>query len=173
MALRTPHSALFWGWVLKLRIALGVAVLFAVALTGLYLYSTSRPRGEAGRVIVPEVLHAGDTDFDYYRTKVAITEPLGEVATNLKGDRIAVISGTLVNEGDQRLEAVELKVTLRNRQGQALREEIKTPVQPGLAPHKPLGKLDSRPFTFWVENIPQEWDPRRVDLYIHGLKFVR
>lgn len=158
---------------MKLRIAMVVSLAFITALTGLYFYSKSQAQSDPGRVVVAGVLHTGDTDFDYYRSKVSIVQPIGEVATNFSGSRIAVISGTLVNEGDRKLEAIELKVSLYDRTGRRLRETIKTPVQPNILPHKPLDPLQTRYFSFWVEGISAEWDPRRVDLDVYGLKFAK
>ncbi|MBI1748298.1 MAG: hypothetical protein HYR55_17200 [Acidobacteria bacterium] len=158
---------------MKLRIALGVGILFIAVLTGLYLYSKNQPRNQAGRVTVPGVLHAGQADFDDYRRHVRIVEAIGEVSTNLNGNMIAVISGSLLNEGDHKLDVIELHVGLFDRNGRKIREDIKTPLQPYLLPHRPLDPVHSLPFSFYVEGISTAWDPRRVDLEIHGLRFTK
>lgn len=160
---------------LPLRITIGafVAVLFLSIFLLYRHYARSLPRTEGGRVVIEGVARAGDPNFDEYVRNVQINNVKGELWTNFKMDRMAVISGMLSNYGDRRLEAIELKITLFDVYGRNLREHISTPFRPGVPGVKgPLESLQSHPFSTRIEGIPDFWDPRRVDVQINGLKFA-
>jgi hypothetical protein len=160
---------------MRFRIAVVTAVVLLGAVLGYYYYAKSQPRTKEGRPVIPGLVHAGDAEFDRYRRNVLILDnPKGEVWTNFKGDRVATISGKIMNEGEKVLEAVELKITLYDSTGKVLKEDTRTPIRPGLGLEgRPLRSLETRVFSVMLEGISIYWDPQRVDVDISGLKFAK
>lgn len=158
---------------LRTKIALVVTAAFAAVLVAFYLYSKNQPKEESVRAAIPGLLRAGESGFDEYQSYVKIINPKGELGVNYRGDRIAIVSGGILNQGEKNLEAVELKITLFDVYGKALKEEVRTPLRPGIGLRTALQPLESRSFTIWTEGMPLSWDPRRVDVQVNGLKFAK
>ncbi len=130
-----------------------------------------QPAPAAGPVVVPGMLRAGDTNFEYYKTKVRIENARASLGISFNKARVAFISGIIVNDGDRKLEALELKITLFDLYHKLSKERIATPLRPGIGLYKPMEPLEKRSFTVGVESIEQLWDPKHVEIEITGLKY--
>jgi len=158
---------------IKIFIALGI---FVVLLGGIFLYTryqrTAQPKGGAGAVVVPGLLRAGNTNFEYYKTKIRIENVKATLGLSFNNARIAIIEGTILNDGDRTLEAVELHVTLFDAWGKISKERTAFALRPGIGiSGKPMSPLEKRPFTIGVESVEFYWDPKQISYEITGLKY--
>ncbi|MCL2877182.1 MAG: hypothetical protein FWF13_00190 [Acidobacteria bacterium] len=153
--------------------ALVSAVLLSgIALIALYVrYHPSTPRSSSA-VNIPDVLRAGDTNFEYYKTKIRIENVKASLGINYNNSRVAMISGTIRNDGDRKLEALELHVTLYDMWGKFSKERTVFAVRPGVGFNpKPMEPLERRTFNISLEGVEYYWDPKEIVLEITGLKY--
>ncbi len=155
-----------------LIIAAAVLTVAAVSLFFFVRYQKRiQPASPAGPVVVPGMLHAGNTNFEYYKKKIRIENPKASLGISFNKTRVAFISGIIVNDGDRKLEALELKITLFDLYNKLSKERIATPLRPGVGLYKPMEPLEKRSFTVGVESVEQLWDPKHVEIEITGLKY--
>jgi len=152
-----------------------ISVLVLVVLLGgiaLYVrYNPPAPRSHSA-VSVPDILRAGDTNFEYYKTKIRIEDVKASVGINYNAARIAMIAGTVLNDGDRKLEALELHVKLYDMWGKFSKERTVYVVRPdGKFNQKPMSPLEKRTFNISVEGVEYYWDPSEVSLEITGLRY--
>jgi hypothetical protein len=154
-------------------IAIGV---LAVLLGGILLYTrfqqSAQPRPGTSAVIVPGLLRPGDTNFEYYKTRIRIENVKATLGISFNNARIAMISGIIVNDGDRRLEALEMHMTLFDVWGKVSKERTAFALRPGAGySSKPMEPLEKRPFSIGVEAVEYYWDPKQVSYEITGLKY--
>ncbi len=151
------------------------ATVLVVAVVGVYLFARyqkqSRPPHAEGPIVVPGMVHPGDPDFEYYRKKVLIENPHASLGITFGKTRVAFISGIISNEGDRKLDAVELKITLFDLYNKFSAQAIRTPIRPGTGFYKPMEPLEKRSFSVGIEAVEQLWDPKHVEIEITGLKY--
>ncbi len=151
------------------------SAVLAVAAILIFFYvrhqKRIQPAAPSGPVVIPGMLRAGDTNFEYYKTKIRIENARASLGTSFNKTRVAFISGIIVNDGDRKLDALELKITLFDLYNKLSKERIATPLRPGLGLYKPMEPLERRSFTVGVESVEQLWDPRHVEIQITGLKY--
>jgi len=154
-------------------IALVVIVVMAVAVFFLVRHQKEiQPTGDkTANVYIPGLAHAGDPNFEYYKKYVQIENPRATLGLTFSQARVAMISGIIANEGDRKLAAVELKVTLFDVYGKPDKEVVRYPIRPGLPPNRPMEPLERRTFTIAVESIEQLWNPNKVQVELTGLKY--
>jgi hypothetical protein len=157
----------------KLLVALGILIIL---LGGIFLYvrhqRTAQPKAGAGTVVVPGLLRQGNTNFEYYKTKVRIENVKATLGLSFNNARIAIIEGTILNDGDRTLEAVELHVTLFDAWGKVSKERTAFALRPGAGiSGKPMAPLAKRPFTIGVESVEYYWNPKQISYEITGLKY--
>ena len=152
-----------------------IFVLVLIVLVGgiaLYVrFHPATPRSPSA-VNIPDVLRAGDTNFEYYKTKIRIEDVKASLGINYNNSRIAMISGTILNDGDRRLEALELHVTLFDMWGKFSKERTIFAVRPGVGFNpKPMEPLERRTFNISLEGVEYYWNPKEISLEISGLKY--
>jgi hypothetical protein len=151
------------------------AAVLAVAAAAIFFYvryqKHVQPELAAGPVVVPGMLRAGNTNFEYYKQKIRIEDPRASLGITFNKARVAFISGIIVNDGDRKLEALELKITLFDLYHKLSKERIATPLRPGIGLYKPMEPLEKRSFSVGVEAVEQLWDPKHVEIEITGLKY--
>jgi hypothetical protein len=150
-----------------------IAIL-ALAIGGLFLYiqHQSRSRSIEGQLgPVPGMLRAGDPGFEYYRKYIRLSDVKATLGINFAKSRIAIISGIINNEGDRKLEALEIHLALFDVYQKLSAERTKTPLRPGLGVNRPMDPLEKRDFTVWIEPIEQLWNPKELVVEITGLKY--
>jgi hypothetical protein len=151
------------------------AAVLLLAGTAIFLYvryqKHMQPETASGPVVVPGMLRAGDSNFEYYKPKIRIEDPRASLGITFNKTRVAFISGIIVNDGDRKLEALEIKITLFDLYHKLSKERIATPLRPGIGLYKPMEPLERRSFSVGVEAVEQLWDPRHVELEITGLKY--
>jgi hypothetical protein len=150
------------------------AAILAVAAAALFFYVRYqrhvRPE-PSGPVVVPGMLRSGNTNFEYYKQKIRIEDPRASLGITFSKTRVAFISGIIVNDGDRKLEALELKITLFDLYHKLSKERVATPLRPGIGLYKPMEPLERRSFSVGVEAVEQLWDPKHVEIEITGLKY--
>jgi hypothetical protein len=152
------------------------AGLFVLILAGIFAYihfkGTAAPRpGESG-IVVPGMLRPGNTDFEYYKTKVRLEDVKAVLQISFSKVRTAKISGIIVNDGDRELDALELHITLFDVWGKVSKERTAFALRPGVGySGKPMKPLEKRPFSIGVEAVEYYWDPEQVSFEITGLKY--
>jgi len=162
---RTPPITIF--------ITIGILL---VLLTVAFIYSRQQ-RGMPSRtgtsaIVVPGLLRPGDPNFEYYKTKVRIENVKASLGISFNNARIAMISGTIVNDGDRKLEALELHITLYDVWGKVSKERTAFALRPGAGySSKPMEPLEKRPFSIGVEGVEYYWDPKQLTYEITGLKY--
>jgi hypothetical protein len=155
-----------------LLITLAVLGLALLAIVMYARYQKRLGRAEsAGPVAVPGMLHSGNPNFEYYRNKIRIEGVRASLGITFSQARVAFVSGFIVNDGDRKLEALELRVRLFDVYDKLSKERIATPLRPGIGLYKPMEPLEKRPFSVGIESIEQLWNPKRVEIEITGLKY--
>jgi hypothetical protein len=150
--------------------------LLAVILGGIFLYihyqRGTSPQAGSAAVVVPDLLRAGNTNFEYYKTKVRIESIQATLGVSFNKARIAIIKGTIFNDGDRKLEAVELHIKLYDVWGKLSKERTAFALRPGAGySGKAMEPLEKRPFTIGVESVEYYWDPKQITYEITGLKY--
>jgi len=150
--------------------------LLAVILAGIlaYVYTQRGTSSRTGTAVVsiPDLLRPGNTNFDYYRTKIGIENVRATLGVSLSKARIAMISGIILNDGDRKLEALELHITLYDVWGKASKERTAFALRPGAGySGKPMEPLEKRPFTIGIESVEYYWDPKQITYEITGLRY--
>ena len=162
---RTSHTT---------KIVATVAI-FAVATLGVVLFARYQKNFKSertpGAVVVPGMLRPGDSNFEYYKNKIRLEDVKAGLGITFNKNRVAVISGIISNEGDRKLEALELHVTLFDVYNKFSKDKIATPLRPGIGFYKPMDPLEKRTFTVGIEAVEQLWNPRRLEIEITGLKY--
>jgi len=152
------------------------AAVFLVAAAGIFFYARyqqkEQPQEVTGPVVVPGMLRPGDTNFEYYKNKIRIENVKASLGITFSKARVAFVSGIISNEGDRKLEALELKITLYDLYDKVSKERVATPLRPGLGlNNRPMEPLEKRTFSIGVESVEQLWNPKRLELEITGLKY--
>jgi hypothetical protein len=156
---------------LTLFISLGV---LAVLLGAVFLYVNYQKNNRQGSsaVVVPGLVRPGDPDFEYYKTRIRIENVKATLAKSFSNARFATISGTIVNDGDRNLEALELHITLYDVFGEISKERTAFALRPGSGyVSRPMEPLEERPFVIGIESIEYYWDPKQISYEITGLKY--
>ncbi len=159
---------------ITLFIALGVLV---VLLGGISIYihyqgSLQKRAGSASAVVVPDLLRPGNTNFEYYKSRIRIENVKASLGISFNNARIAMISGIIVNDGDRKLEAMELHITLYDVWGKLSKERTAFALRPGAGySGKPMEPLEKRPFAIGVESVEYYWNPKQISFEITGLKY--
>jgi hypothetical protein len=155
------------------KVGIALAVL-AVAAVAVFFYARFQPPPEkaAGPIVVPGMLRPGDPNFEYYKNKIRIEEVKASLGITFSKARIAIISGLISNEGDRKLEAIELHITLYDVYGKFSKDRTTIPIRPGLGlGSKPLEPLQKRTFSVGIESVEQLWNPKKLEIEITGLKY--
>ncbi len=156
-----------------LLIAVGVLVLIAGGiLIATHQQNAAPPRSSSGSVVVPGMLRRGNTNFEYYQSRVHIENVKASLGISFNNARIAIISGIINNDGDRRLEALELHVTLYDVWGKVSKERTALALRPGSGiSGRPMEPLEKRSFTIGVEAVEYYWNPKQISYEITGLKY--
>ena len=159
----------------RARTLIVALALFAAAAVGIFLYARYQkhvqPAGSGGPVVVPGMLHPGDSNFEYYKNRIRLEEVKAGLGITFNKNRVAIISGIIFNDGDRKLEALELRVTLYDVYGKFSKSRVATPLRPGTGMYHPMEPLEKRTFSVALEGIEQLWNPRKVEIEITGLKY--
>jgi hypothetical protein len=157
----------------KLLVVLIVVVL---VLCGVFLYvhyhkKAPSPKGSA-TVVVPGLLRAGNTNFEYYKTRIKIENVKAGLGISFSKSRIAIITGIINNDGDRKLEALELHITLYDMWGKVSKERTAFVLRPGIGfNNKAMEPLEKRSFSIGIESVEYYWNPKQVSYEITGLKY--
>lgn len=121
---------------------------------------------------VPGMLRPGNTDFEYYKTKIQIENVKAVLGISFNRARIAMISGTIVNDGDRKLDALELHIILYDVWGKVSKERTAYALRPRAGySSKPMEPLERRRFSIGVESVEYYWDPKQITYEITGLRY--
>jgi len=158
----------------RLKIMAYTCAIFVVAAGVVVLYArfqgSPQPSGpETGPV--PGIVRPGEPNFEYYKKYIRISDVKASLGINFAKSRIAIVSGFITNEGDRKLEALELRIALYDVYNKLSKERISTPLRPDAGLKRPMQPMEKRDFTVWIENIEQLWNPRRLEIEISGLKY--
>ena len=157
---------------IRLFIAFGIlAILLGGVAYYVHYQSGIRTSPGAPLISVPGLLRAGNTDFEYYKTRIRIENVKGTLGISFNGVRTATIAGIIVNDGDRILEALELHVTLYDMWGKVSKERTAFAFRPGAYNDKPLAPLGKRGFSISVESVEYYWNPKQISFEITGLKY--
>ena len=154
-----------------LLISIGVLVVFLGGVFFFAIYQKNTQHGTTS-VIVPDLQQPGNTNFQYYITRIRNENVKASLMKNYTNTRFASISGTIVNDGDRKLEALELHITLFDVFGEISKERTAFALRPGAGySSKPMEPLEERPFAVGVESIEYYLDPKQVTYEITGLRY--
>jgi hypothetical protein len=158
---------------ITLVITLGVlAILVGGVAYYIHYQRGIRSRTGSSLIEVPGLLRAGNTDFEYYKTRIHFENVKASLKTNLSGVRTATITGTIINDGDRTLEALELHVTLYDAWGKVSKERTDFAFRPGGYNGRPLLPLEKRVFSISTDGVEYYWDPQQISSPdITGLKY--
>ena len=150
-----------------------VLILLLAGIFALIQYQKSvLPEDGESVAVVPDMLRPGNTDFEYYKTKVRIEDVKAVIQISFNQVRTAKISGTIVNDGDRMLDAVELHFVLYDVWGKISKERTALVLRPksGFS-GKPIEPLEKRRFEIGVESVEIYWNPEEVSYEITGLRY--
>ena len=148
-------------------------ILLLAGIFALIQYQKSvLPEDGESVAVVPDMLRPGNTDFEYYKTKVRIEDVKAVIQISFNQVRTAKISGTIVNDGDRMLDAVELHFVLYDVWGKISKERTALVLRPksGFS-GKPIEPLGKRRFEIGVESVELYWNPDEVSYDITGLRY--
>jgi hypothetical protein len=150
--------------------------LFALFLGGIGIYvhyqKKATPQPKASSVVIPGLLGPGNTDFEYYKTRVRLENVKATLGISFSNARTAMISGEIVNDGDRKLEALQLHIVLRDVWGKLSKEKTAFALRPGAGiSGKAMEPLERRMFAIGVESVEYYWDPKQITFEITGLKY--
>jgi hypothetical protein len=152
-----------------------VLVLILGCIFAYMQYERANPAQQGtSKIYVPDMLHPGDTDFEYYKTRIRIEDVKGVVQISFNNVRTAKLSGMIVNDGDRTLDALELHITLYDVWGKLSKERTVFALWPNasyIGKRKPIEPLEKRHFTIGVESVEYYWDPKQVAYEITGLRY--
>jgi hypothetical protein len=154
--------------------ALTALAIFIIAIIAIFAYSRYQKRIQpptAGLIVIPGMLRPGDTNFEYYKKYIRIDNVKAALGISFNKARVAFISGVLTNEGDRKVDAIELHITLFDAWGKFSKDRTTTPVRPDAFPKRAMEPLEKRPFSVGIESVEQYWDPKKVEIEITGLKY--
>jgi hypothetical protein len=154
-------------------IALGI---LAIVLVGIFFYArhqrSTQPRAGTTAVVVPGLLRPGNTNFEYYKARIRIGNVKASLGISFNNARMATIAGIITNDGDRKLEALELHITLFDVWGKISKERTAFALRPGAGySSKPMEPLEKRPFAIGVESVEFYWNPKQIAYEITGLKY--
>ena len=149
----------------KILVPVGLA---AILLAGVVIFMHD-PKPQV-REELTGVLREGDSDYGWYREHVSLTGPRLQMAKNIAGNRMAVFSATIENQGEKALDVVEMKMVFFNYD-EPVWETTRTPIRPGVytAPIQPMKK---RSFTLYIQDLPRGWMSTRAEMDINGFRFT-
>lgn len=113
------------------------------------------------------VIRKGNPDYDIYLRHLFILSAQGMVSENMLGQKVALVSGRLRNQGAQTLDVVEIEVILTDLDGKPLRRFLRTPVKPD----RPVMPTEVRNFSVTLTPYPPEWTRAVVQTEIHGFRY--
>ncbi|MBP7864454.1 MAG: hypothetical protein KA419_00780 [Acidobacteria bacterium] len=113
------------------------------------------------------VIRKGNPDYDIYLKHLFILSAQGMVSENLLGQKVALVSGRLRNQGAQTLDVVEIEITLTDLDGKPIRRFLRTPVKP----ERPVLPSEVRNFSVTLSPYPPEWTRAVVQTEIHGFRY--
>jgi hypothetical protein len=155
--------------------ALTALAIFIAAVIAVFTYAhfqkQNQPPATQGFTAVPGTLRAGDSNFEYYKKYIRIDNVKAGLGISFNKTRVAFISGIITNEGDRKVEVVELHITLFDAWGKFSRDRTTAPVRPDALPKRAMEPLEKRPFSVGIESVEQYWDPKKVEIEITGLKY--
>lgn len=156
-----------------LLIGVGILVLIACGiLIATHRQNATKPRSGSASVVVPGMLRTGNTNFEYYKNRVHIENVKASLGISFNNARIAIISGIINNDGDRKLEALELHITLFDVWGKVSKERTALALRPGGGiSGRPMEPLERRSFTIGVESVEYYWNPKQITYEITGLKY--
>ena len=158
---------------IPLFIALGLLAAFLGGIALYVHYQGGKPsQKNNSAVFVPDLLLPGNTNFEYYKTRIRIENVKASLGISFNNVRTASISGTIVNDGDRELEALQLHITLYDMWGKLSKERTAFALRPGKGYFgKAMAPLEKRAFTIGVESVEYYWDPKKISYEITGLKY--
>jgi hypothetical protein len=159
--------------IIRVLIALGICLVLVVGGM-LFIHHQRKTPSRTGTasIVVPGVLRAGNTDYEYYKNKIRIENIRASLGISFSSARIAMISGIIVNDGSRSLEALEMKFTLYDVWGKLSKERTAFVLRPGLGyNNKPMEPLERRTFSIGIESVEYYWNPKQITYEITGLKY--
>ena len=158
------------------KITIITLCLLALFLGGIGIYvhyqKKSEPQKKTASVYVPGLLGPGNTDFEYYKTRVKLENVKAVLGISFSNARMAMISGEIVNDGDRKLEALQLHIILHDVWGKISKERTAFALRPGAGlSGRAMEPLERRAFTIGVESVEYYWDPKQITCEITGLKY--
>jgi hypothetical protein len=156
-----------------------VTIIITVGLLAAFLggaalyvhYHRAKPAAQK-TVYVAGLLLPGNTDFEYYKSRVRIENVKATLGISFSNARMAAVSGILVNDGSRTLEAVQLHIILYDVWGKVSKERTAFALRPGSGfTGKAMEPLDKRGFAIGIESVEYYWDPKKISYEITGLKF--
>ena len=159
---------------LKVKVVATLAI-FILAAVAVVLYAryqkAAQPAGTTGPVVVPGMLRPGNSNFEYYKNKIRLENVRAGLGITFNKNRVALISGIISNEGDRKLEALELHVTLYDLYNKFSKDRTATPLRPGAGLYRPMEPLEKRTFTIGIEGVEFYWNSKQIAYEITGLKY--
>ncbi|MEJ2110632.1 MAG: hypothetical protein P8Z37_12120 [Acidobacteriota bacterium] len=156
-----------------LFITVAVLVLIIVGILAFMQNQSAQSplAGESG-LVVPDLLRPGDSNFEYYKTKVQIEDVQAVLQISFNNVRTAKISGTIYNDGDRKLDALEMHIVLYDVWGKVSKERTAFALRPKAGfSSKPMEPLERRRFEIGVESVELYWNPDQVSYEITGLRY--
>lgn len=156
---------------LTIVMSIGVLILLLAAVLVYINYQNNIQHG-ATTVVVPDLLRPGNTNFEYYKNRIRIENVKANLGISFSNARIATISGTIVNDGDRKLEALELHITLYDVYGEVSKERTAFALRPGSGySSRSMEPLEERRFAIGIDSVEYYWDPKQIEYEITGLRY--
>jgi hypothetical protein len=145
-----------------------LAVILFGALVFLALFFAGSGRSEQEELT--GIIRRDNPDFQWYSEYVELQGTKIQMGLNFARKRILMISGVIQNGGERTLDVVEVKLTFFNYE-EPVKEIRRTPIQPSRYT-PPIPPLNSRAFSFYVEDFPKDWKQSHAEIELNGIRFA-
>ena len=145
------------------------AAIGFLALVGGMVYLL-QPEPETS-VQLTGIQRQGDPDYEWYRKYVKLEKPQISMGRNFAGKRMVMFSGRIENGGEKSLDLVEVKLVFFNYE-KPVWEMTRIPIRPAPGSYTlPIEPFETRGFTLYVEDVPEQWRASYAEMDIHGFRF--
>jgi len=141
----------------------GAAVVICVAA---FYFLPGRQSPSRGN---PDAHRTFSTAERAYASKLRVENLALSRAENFLHQEVTILSGELVNDGDQKLTEIELTVEFFDELNQAVLRESRLALAP---PAQPLAAAERRVFEISFEHIPTSWNMQLPAAHVTGVLFA-
>ncbi|HKZ02483.1 MAG TPA: hypothetical protein VJ180_09605 [Pyrinomonadaceae bacterium] len=151
------------------KVIIGVAVISALIIGGLFYFLMRATGGGSPQPTLQGAVRPGTAEWDQYHSKIVLDPPEADEARRPLGDIVMTLRCTVRNFTGQPLRGLEMKGTVVDYEGNAVRERavvvIPTERQPELGPNKTMTAV------VVIEGFKESDNRANIRMDVSGFRF--